>query len=185
VFHRCAVKCLFFLRFVRKRARNVPWDFLPLRAICEWVTTRATNSPIQKSWQASENLPIATKVWRGHYLWYNFWENLFEETMDRAKRIANIEALLVETPDDPELRYMLAMEYAGGGDDAEAVRRFEELISVAPDYPPAYHQAGRSLQRLNRIADARAMLQRGIPVAQRQGNSHAAGEMMELLQNLE
>jgi cytochrome c-type biogenesis protein CcmH/NrfG len=96
-----------------------------------------------------------------------------------------IEEMLAETPNDPELRYMLAMEHVSAGDDTGAVRCFEELIAVTPSYPPAYHQAGRALQRLNRSAEGRAMLQRGIPVAQKLGDHHAAGEMAELLATLE
>src|SRR5436309_438160 len=104
--------------------------------------------------------------------------------MQKSRR-EMIEAMLAETPNDPELRYMLAMEYVSAGDDAGAVRCFQDMIAVAPNYPPAYHQGGRALQRLNRIAEARALLAQGIPVAQQQGDHHAAGEMSELLQSLE
>jgi Flp pilus assembly protein TadD len=107
------------------------------------------------------------------------------QDMSGMKRLEQIRAMLAEEPSDPELRYMLAMEHVSQGDDEEAVRCFEELIRLAPNYPPAYHQGGRTLQRLNRLTDARSLLQRGIPIAQAQGNDHAAGEMMELLQGLE
>ena len=100
-------------------------------------------------------------------------------------RKEQIEEMLAEQPNEAELHYMLAMEHAGAGDDAGAVRCFERLLAVAPDYPPAYHQAGRALHRLGRIAEARAMLERGIPIALRKGQEHAAGEMQELLHNLE
>jgi tetratricopeptide (TPR) repeat protein len=100
-------------------------------------------------------------------------------------RKEKLEAMLAEEPNDPELRYMLAMEYASGGDDEAAVRCFQELLARAPDYPPAYHQAGRALHRLSRIAEARTMLERGIPVAMKRGDSHAAGEMQDLLDNLD
>jgi Flp pilus assembly protein TadD len=100
-------------------------------------------------------------------------------------RREQIEAMLAEQPDDPELRYMLAMEFISAGDDAGAVRCFRELIVGHPDYPPAYHQAGRALQRLDRISEARDILMQGIPVAQKQKDLHTAGEMMELLQSLE
>lgn len=105
--------------------------------------------------------------------------------MTAKDRIQMLEAMLAEEPKDPELRYALAMEYASAGDDAAAVRSFQELIQITPHYPPAYHQAGRALQRLNQISEARAILSQGIPIAQGQGNQHAAGEMMELLQSLE
>jgi Flp pilus assembly protein TadD len=104
--------------------------------------------------------------------------------MPAKSRREQIEAMLAEEPNDPELRYMLAMEHISGGDDGEAVRCLQGLIEVAPNYPPAYHQAGRAMQRLGRIAEARTVLSQGIPIAQKQGDQHAAGEMMELLQSL-
>jgi tetratricopeptide (TPR) repeat protein len=104
--------------------------------------------------------------------------------MPAKSRREQIEAMLAEEPNDPELRYMLGMEHISAGDDAQAVLCFKGLIEVVPNYPPAYHQAGRALQRLNRIAEARALLTQGIPIAQKQGDQHAAGEMMELMQGL-
>ncbi|MCI0681220.1 MAG: hypothetical protein L0Y71_03875 [Gemmataceae bacterium] len=92
---------------------------------------------------------------------------------------------LQNEPNDPELRYMLAMEYASEDNDLEASRCFEELTAVAPDYVPAYHTGARTLVRLNRVAEAKALLERGIPIAFAQGNTHAAGEMQELLTSLD
>ena len=103
-------------------------------------------------------------------------------TMSRREQI---EAMLAEAPNDSELRYMLAMEFVSDGDDSGAVKCFQELVQATPNYPPAYHQAGRALQRLNRISEARALLMTGIPIAEKQGDAHAAGEMMELMQSLE
>ena len=100
-------------------------------------------------------------------------------------RKQQIEDMLRDEPGDAELRYMLAMEYISEGDDAGAARTFDELIRLTPDYPPAYHMAGRTLQRLRRIDEARALLERGIPVALARGDQHAAGEMQELLSMLE
>ena len=41
--------------------------------------------------------------------------------------------MLAETPGDPELRYMLAMEYVSAGDDAAAAGCFEELLRQYPN----------------------------------------------------
>jgi Tfp pilus assembly protein PilF len=100
-------------------------------------------------------------------------------------RRQQLEEMLVEEPNDPELRYMLAMEFVSTGDDAAAVRGFEELLELAPDYPHAYHQAGRALVRLGKVGEAQEMLRRGIPVARQRGDEHAAGEMQGLLESLE
>ncbi|MBM4072379.1 MAG: hypothetical protein FJ271_26140 [Planctomycetes bacterium] len=105
--------------------------------------------------------------------------------MNAKTRMQQIQEMLADAPDDAELRYMLAMEHASAGDDDSAVRCFEELLARTADYPPAYHQCGRALHRLGRIADARAVLERGIPAALNKGDQHAAGEMQELLANLE
>ena len=105
--------------------------------------------------------------------------------MSSPSRKQQLEAMLAAEPNDAELRYMLAMEYASAGDDEGAVRCFRELLAMTPDYAPAYHQGGRALHRLGKISEARDVLQRGIPIALKKGNEHAAGEMQELLENLE
>ena len=100
-------------------------------------------------------------------------------------RKQQLETMLADEPRDPELRYMLAMEHVSEGDDEGALRRFREIFEFAPDYPPAYHMAGRTLERLGRVEEARDVLRRGIPVAEKRGNTHAAGEMQELLDSLD
>lgn len=100
-------------------------------------------------------------------------------------RLQKIEAMLADEPNDPELRYMLAMERASQGDDEGAVSAFRELVAVAPDYAPAYHMGGLALQRLGKIGEARTLLTAGIAVAMKTRNEHAAGEMQGLLDSLD
>src|SRR5436309_6169284 len=102
-----------------------------------------------------------------------------------TNRRAQIEAMLADDPNDPELRYMLAMEHISAGEDAGAVACFEELIRRTPDYAPAYHMGARTLERLNRVVDAKDLLRRGIPAALAKGDQHAAGEMQQLLDLLD
>jgi len=104
--------------------------------------------------------------------------------MPAKSRLEQITAMLQDEPNDPELRYMLAMEYVNAGNDAEAVRCFEELMQRCPDYAPGFHMAARALLRLNRVEETRAVLKRGIAVATRKNDLHAAGEMQELLASL-
>jgi Flp pilus assembly protein TadD len=103
-------------------------------------------------------------------------------TQTRKERL---QAMLVDEPNDPELRYMLAMEHTSEGDDEGALRLFRELFESAPDYLPAYHMAGRTLERLGRLEEARQVLRRGIPVAMKRNDPHAAGEMQGLLESLD
>jgi cytochrome c-type biogenesis protein CcmH/NrfG len=105
--------------------------------------------------------------------------------MTAKTRRQQLEEMLAEQPDDIELRYMLGMEHASAGDDEGAVRCFAELLRLDPSYPPAYHQAGRALVRLNRVGEAQEVLRRGVAAAQARGDLHAAGEMQGLLESLE
>jgi len=102
-----------------------------------------------------------------------------------ATRKEQLEGMLADEPRDAELRYMLAMEHLSEEDEEGALRHFFELFEIAPDYPPAYHMAARTLQRLGRLEEAREVLGRGIPAAQKRGDVHTAGEMQELLDNLD
>ncbi|MGH7225689.1 MAG: tetratricopeptide repeat protein [Gemmataceae bacterium] len=104
--------------------------------------------------------------------------------MSGKSRKQQIEEMLTEDPNDPFLRYGLAMEYVSAGQDEEASHCFEELRRVAPDYVPAYLQAGLTLTRLNREEEARVVYQTGIAVARQQGDGHAADEMARFLEGL-
>ncbi len=99
----------------------------------------------------------------------------------RRQRLAE---MLAEDPNDPFLRYGLAMDYAGAGEDEAAAECFTELLKASPDYVPAYMQAGQVLGRLGREEEARAACRAGIAAAQKQGDVHAAGELQGLLDML-
>ena len=110
--------------------------------------------------------------------------------MARTPRMEQIEALLADDPDDPFLRYGLAMEHASAGDDAGCVAVLRDLIArtTAEPYIPAYLQAGQALVRLDKIAEACAVLRDGIAAAERVGTAdaqHARAEMQGLLASIE
>jgi Tfp pilus assembly protein PilF len=100
-------------------------------------------------------------------------------------RMEQIQEMLADDPNDALLRYMLAMEYVSQGDDQTAVRCFRDLFTMAPDYVPAYMQAGQVLVRLNHPEEARPVFERGIAAAQRVHDQHAQEEMRALLAELE
>ena len=104
--------------------------------------------------------------------------------MTAKTRRQQLQEMLAEEPNDPFLRYGLAMEFVSEGNDAEAVRCFHELLTVAPEYVPGYLQSGQALVRLGRPEEARTVFGRGIAKAREQGNHHAADEMEAFLANL-
>jgi Flp pilus assembly protein TadD len=105
--------------------------------------------------------------------------------MADKSRMRQIQELLAAEPNDPMLRYMLAMEHVSQGEDASAVGCFHELFAATPDYLPAYMQAGRALTRLGKDEEARAIFQRGIDLAQQKQDFHARDEMQGMLADLE
>ena len=101
--------------------------------------------------------------------------------MTVKSRRQRLEEMLAEDPNDPFLRYGLAMDYAGAGDDEAAAKCFVELMRASPEYVAAYLQAGQVLSRLGRDDEARAVCAAGVAAAQKQGDGHAAGELQGLL----
>jgi thioredoxin-like negative regulator of GroEL len=102
--------------------------------------------------------------------------------MSRKERIL---AMLSEEPNDPFLRYSLAMELRKEGDHEESVRLFKELAYDPKEkYVAAFFMAAQQLAEREQIEDARTLLRDGIEEARNQKNLHAAAEMSELLAEL-
>ena len=91
--------------------------------------------------------------------------------MAEPTRKQQIEAMLAEEPNDPFLRYGLAMEHASAGDDAGCAAVLADLIArhAADPYIPAYLQAGQALAaRLEELLNAPAPTP-GQPISHPQG----------------
>jgi tetratricopeptide (TPR) repeat protein len=104
--------------------------------------------------------------------------------MTAQNRREKLETMLARDPRDAFLRYALALEWAKEGDYERSLAGLRDLTGDDPPHVPAFFMAAQQLARLDRIAEARAMLRDGIDEARRQGNSHAAGEMSEFLASL-
>lgn len=99
-------------------------------------------------------------------------------------RREQIEAMLADDPHDTFLRYALAMELDGAGENDRSLDLLQGLIVDSPPYVPAFFMAGQQLAKLGRIDEARAVLRDGIEQARAQNDLHAAGEMSEFLGSL-
>lgn len=102
----------------------------------------------------------------------------------KMSRREQIEAMLASEPHDTFLRYSLAMELRSEGDSAASIAKLTELTRDNPPYVPAFFMAAQQLAEDGRIDEARDQLRAGIDEARRQGDSHAAAEMSEMLANL-
>ena len=101
-----------------------------------------------------------------------------------SSRLEKIQAMLADEPGDTFLRYSLAMELDKDGQHDRSLESFRELIADATPYVPAYFMAAQQQARLGNLDLAKSFLRDGIEQARVQGDSHAAGEMSEFLQNL-
>ncbi|HZN36518.1 MAG TPA: tetratricopeptide repeat protein [Pirellulaceae bacterium] len=99
-------------------------------------------------------------------------------------RREKIEAMLMAEPRDGFLRYSLACEYDNEERFDESWKLFEGLMADRPPHVASFLRGAQLLVKLDRIADARAVLRTGIEAARQQGEAHAAGEMGELLASL-
>jgi tetratricopeptide (TPR) repeat protein len=89
--------------------------------------------------------------------------------------------MVEQNPTDSFARYGLAMEYRNTGDLQSAMAEFRSLMSINPDYSPAYFHGGQTLERLGLLDEAREVYTKGVEVTIRTGNEHARSEMQGAL----
>jgi predicted Zn-dependent protease len=99
-------------------------------------------------------------------------------------RLAMLNEILSQNPNDAFARYGLAMEYSKTGEVERALDEFGKLLSSHPDYTAGYFMAAQTLVTANRAEEARKMLVDGISSARRTNNTHAQSEMTALLDEL-
>lgn len=102
--------------------------------------------------------------------------------MDKAAMLSEI---LKQNPKDAFARYGLAMDYAGRSEFDPALAEFDTLLHDHPEYTAGYFMAAQTLVKAGREEDAKTRLRQGIESARRTGNSHAEGEMQQLLDELD
>ena len=98
--------------------------------------------------------------------------------------LEDLTKLIAESPNDPFPRYGLAMELRKRGRSYEAIEAFADLLKRFPVYIPGYHQYGLSLEAAGRDDEARDVYRKGISLAKKTGEGHAAEEMQAALERL-
>jgi len=101
-----------------------------------------------------------------------------------SSRREKIEEMLKAEPNDQFLRYSLACEYDNEDRTDESLTLLRGLMADQPPHVHSFLRGAQPLAKPNRIAEARDALRTGIEIARQQGESHAAGEMGELLASL-
>lgn len=99
-------------------------------------------------------------------------------------KLDKLRSLIERNPQDPFPLYGLAMEHKRLEQDEDAIQTFSDLVERFPDYTAAYYHYGATLIRAGRESEAEAVLQRGMDVAQSNGDSHARDELAMALEDL-
>jgi tetratricopeptide (TPR) repeat protein len=114
----------------------------------------------------------------------NISDTFMTEYTERMDRLAMLNEILAQNPNDAFARYGLAMEYSKAGQVERAMEEFGKLLAANPDYTPGFFMAAQTLARENRIEEAKKMLTDGIASARRTNNGHAQSEMEAMLAEL-
>ena len=95
-------------------------------------------------------------------------------------RLQSLISFLEETPNDPFIKYGIALEYEKIG-QPEAEHYYKELLTQHPDYLATYYSAGKYYENKEDYDTAEALFEKGIELAKKLGDSKAAGELQTAL----
>lgn len=99
-------------------------------------------------------------------------------------RVAMLQEVLEQNPEDAFARYGLALEYSNAGETESALAQFATLLAKHPDYTAGYFMSAQTLAKAGRADEAKLMLEQGIASAKRTGNDHALSEMQAMLDGM-
>ena len=96
-------------------------------------------------------------------------------------RIDNLQRMLEKHPDDPRLRFGLALEYEKAERWEDVIDNLRRYLELTEDEGNAWGRLGVALRRLGRDEEAREAFRKGIEAAHRHGHPTMAGEFEETL----
>jgi Flp pilus assembly protein TadD len=96
-------------------------------------------------------------------------------------RIDSLLKILETRPDDPRLRFGLALEYEKEGRWEDVVEQLRRYLDTAEDEGNAWGRLGAALRHLGRDDEARDAYQHGIDTANRHGHPTMAADFQEIL----
>lgn len=98
-------------------------------------------------------------------------------------RIEALERMLRSRPDEPRLRFGLALEYLNAGRTEDGVRELRAYLERSDDEGNAWGRLGAALRELGRESEAREAYRRGVAAARRHGHPTMAEELESALED--
>jgi cytochrome c-type biogenesis protein CcmH/NrfG len=105
--------------------------------------------------------------------------------VDVGERIAELEALLRDDPEDRDLYFLLGKALLDGGRADEAVERLREAVRRNPGHAAIRRFWGQALRDSGDRQGAAQAWREGIEVAERTGDLQAGKEMRALLAKMD
>ena len=92
-------------------------------------------------------------------------------------RIQQLESFLKESPDDPFLRYAIALEHLKIQEDEEALNIFRNLLITNPMYVGTYYHIGKLQEKMEFFDEALDSYEKGMAVAKKMNDRHSFNEL--------
>ncbi|NND90876.1 MAG: tetratricopeptide repeat protein [Granulosicoccus sp.] len=92
-------------------------------------------------------------------------------------QIDTFEAMLAGGQDSEMLRYTLGNAYFARGEFDKAIEHLQQAVRLKPDYSAAWRVLGRALAGNGQLLEARDAFDRGLQVAEANGDKQAAKEI--------
>lgn len=101
--------------------------------------------------------------------------------MSDNPRIENLRRMLEKHPDDPRLRFGLALEYEKAGRWEDVIEQLRAYLDRTEDEGNAWGRLGAALRHLGRDDEARQAYRTGVEAARRHQHPTMAAEFEEVL----
>ncbi len=99
-------------------------------------------------------------------------------------RIERINEFLKSNPKDNFLRHALALEYIKEGEEVQARKLFEDILSESPDYVGSYYHLAKLLERNGETELAIQWYEKGMEAAKKAEDQHAYNELQSAYEDL-
>jgi Tfp pilus assembly protein PilF len=99
-------------------------------------------------------------------------------------RINKLKEYLTASPSDSFLQHALALEYIKMGEENEARKLFENILSHDPSYIGSYYHLAKLLERTGNNGEAIEWYGKGMAAAKQAGDQHSYNELQAAYEDL-
>ncbi len=101
------------------------------------------------------------------------------------ERIDKLKDFLHRSPEDSFLQHALALEYIKIGEEEEAKKMFEAILTREPGYVGSYYHLAKLWERMGENDRAISIYKKGMEEAKKAGDNHSYGELRGGLEEIE